>query len=240
LNAVGAAAPRAASAFGREIMMFRVSHSVIGALAVIATACSDNNNFAPFNSAAVRLVNDTDTPIVFTNGGIVDSTKVTVGFGESSGCVSVDLSNTRGLAVTNAATGESIAFAPQLTAGGNVIVVAFADAAGNIRFATLNDHFLPATNDAGLRFFNGAVSSTGPVVMQRNGAALTPFVDFGTSSNFVSVPIDSASITFADQFSIVLDAGRIAFPLGQNSTVVVGPPAPAATVPLRFFTVQGC
>ena len=76
--------------------------------------------------------------------------------------------------------------------------------------------------------------------MQRNGISLTPFVDFGTSSSFVSVPTDSASITFADQFSIVLDAGRIAFPLGQNSTVVVGPPAPAATAPLRFFTVQGC
>jgi hypothetical protein len=31
----------------------------------------------------------------------------------------------------------------------------------------------------------------------------------------------------------------MAFPLGQNSTVVIGPPAPE-TVPLRFFTVQGC
>jgi hypothetical protein len=31
----------------------------------------------------------------------------------------------------------------------------------------------------------------------------------------------------------------MAFPLGQNPTVVIGPPAPE-TVPLRFFTVQGC
>jgi hypothetical protein len=120
-----------------------------------------------------------------------------------------------------------------------VIVVAFADRVGNLRFATLNDRFLPATNDAGLSFFNG-VSSTGALLMLRNGISATPLVDFGTSSSFGSVPIDSASITFADQFSIVLDAGRIAFPLGQNSTVVVGPAAPGATVPLRFFTVQGC
>ena len=219
--------------------MIRLSHCVVGALALIATACSDNGNFAPFNSAAVRLVNDTDTPIVLVNASILDPSSVRLGFGQSSACLSVDLSNTRGLAVTNAATGEPIAFTPKLTPGGNVIVVAFGGTVGDIRFAALDDHFLPATNDAGLRFFNG-VSSSGPLLMQRNGFSLTPLVDFGTSSSFVSVPTDSASITFADQFSIVLDAGRIAFPLGQNSTVVVGPPAPAATVPLRFFTVQGC
>jgi len=63
---------------------------------------------------------------------------------------------------------------------------------------------------------------------------------FGSASRFVNVPIDSASITFSNQTSFVLDAGRMAFPLGQNSTVVVGPAAPGATVPLRFFTVQGC
>jgi hypothetical protein len=220
-------------------MMFRLSHSVVGALALIASACSDNGNFAPFNSAAVRLVNDTDTPIVFTNAAIFDPTTARLGFGQSSRCLSIDVSNIAALSVTNAATGESIAFAPQLTAGGSVIVVAFTGTTGNIRFATLNDRFLPATNNAGLSFFNGA-SATGALVMQRNRTALTPFVDFGTSSSFGSVPIDSASITFADQFSIVLDAGRLAFPLGQNSTVVVGPPAPTATAPLRFFTVRGC
>ncbi len=218
--------------------MFRPSRFVVGALVLIATACSDNN-FAPFNSAAVRLVNDTDTPIVLTNASILDPTTVRLGFGQSSACLSVDLSNTRGLAVTNAATGESIPFTPTLTPGGSVIVVAFGDRVGNIRFATLNDRFLPATNDAGLSFFNG-VSSAGALLMLRNGSSLTPLVDFGTSSSFGSVPTDSASITFADQFSVVLDGGRIAFPLGENSTVVVGPPAAPATAPLRFFTVQGC
>jgi hypothetical protein len=28
-------------------MMFRLSHSVVGALALIASGCSDNGNFAP-------------------------------------------------------------------------------------------------------------------------------------------------------------------------------------------------
>ena len=218
--------------------MFRPFHSVVGALALIATACSDNN-FVPFNSAAVRLVNDTNTPFVFTDASILNPTTVRLGFGQASACVSVDLSNTSGLAVTNAATGESIPFAPTLTPGGSVIVVAVVDRVGNVQFATLNDRFLPGTNDAGVSFFNG-VASTGPLLMLRDGISLTAPVDFGTSSSFMSVPVDSASITFADQSSIVLDAGRIAFPLGQNSTVVVGPPAPSAIVPLRFFTVQGC
>ena len=56
--------------------MIRLSHCVVGALALIATACSDNGNFAPFNSAAVRLVNDTDTPIVLVNASILDPTTV--------------------------------------------------------------------------------------------------------------------------------------------------------------------
>lgn len=221
--------------------MLRPSHVVIGALTLIAGACSSNDNFAPFNSAAVRLVNDTDTPIQFTNASLVDPTTARLGFGQSSPCVSVDVSNAAVLAVTNAATGEPIPFAPTLTAGGSVIVVAFGATAGDIRFATLNDRFLPATNQAGLSFFNGAPSTgAGPLLMQRNGLSLTPFVDFGTSSSFTSVPIDSGSITFADPFSIVLDAGRLAFPLGQNSTVVVGPAALQAAAPLRFFTVHGC
>jgi len=220
--------------------MFRPFHFVVGALALIATACSDNGNLAPLNSAALRLVNDTDTPIVFTDIGILDSTSTRLGFGQASACMTVNAFNTSGLAVTNAATGESIPFTPNLTPGGTVIVVAFGGTAGNIGFATLNNRFVPATNDAGLRFFNGVVSSNGPLVMQRNGAVLTPFVGFGAASRFVSVPIDSASITFANRVSIVLDAGQLAFPLGQNSTVVVGPPAPAAAAPLRFFTVQGC
>jgi hypothetical protein len=220
--------------------MFRPSHVVVGALALIAGACSESDNIVhTLNSATVRLVNDTDTPLTLTVVNTVDSANARIPFGQSSACVFVDLSNVPALTITNGATGASIAFTPILSAGDNVTVVAFATTAlGNVQFAALNNRFVPAANGAGLRFFNG-VSSTGPLLMRRNGVALTPFVGFGSASSFVSVPIDSGSITFADQFSVVLDAGLMAFPLGQNSTVVVGPPAPT-TDPLRFFTVQGC
>ncbi len=218
--------------------MFRPSHVVVGAL-VLATGCSESDNVVhTLNSAIVRLVNDTDTPITLNVFNAVDSANARLVFGQSSACVFIDLSNVPALVITNGATGASIAFTPVLSAGDNVTVVAFGPTLGNVQFASLNNRFVPVANSAGLRFFNG-VASTGPLVMQRNGAVLTPLVGFGSASAFVSVPTDSALITFSDRFSVVLDAGRMAFPLGQNSTVVVGPPA-AGTDPLRFFTVQGC
>ena len=224
--------------------MFRPSHVVVGALVLTAAACSDSDNVVhTLNSATVRLVNDTDTPLSLVNAGILDSTSGVLVFGQASACVFVDLNNALRLTITNGA-GATIAFTPILSPGDNVTVVAFAATVGNVatmgnvQFTTLNNRFGPALNSAGLRFFNG-VSSTGPLVMRRNGLVLTRFVGFGAASAFVSVPIDSASITFANQTSVVLDAGLMAFPLGQNSTVVVGPPAPE-TNPLRFFTVQGC
>jgi hypothetical protein len=224
-------------------MMFRPSRVVVGALVLMAAACSDSDNVVhTLNAATVRLVNDTDTPLSLINAGVLDPVNASLVFGQASACVLVDLTNTPTLTITNVA-GATIAFTPILSAGDNVTVVAFGATVGNVattnvQFATLNNRFVPALNSAGLRFFNG-VSTTGPLVMRRNGLVLTPFVGFGSASRFVSVPIDSASITFSNQNSFVLDAGRMAFPLGQNSTVVIGPPAPE-TVPLRFFTVQGC
>jgi hypothetical protein len=218
--------------------MFRPSLCVVGALALMA-ACSDNDNVVHVaNVATVRLVNDTDTPLTFTFPGVRDSAR-TIVFGQASGCVLVDLTNAPPqLVVTNGVTGASVFLSPAVVALQNLTVVAFGVRPDSVRFATLNNRFVPVANTAGLRFFNG-VATTGPLLMQRNGAALTPFTGFGFASGFVSVPIDSGSITFASQSSVVLDAGRLAFPMGQNSTVFVGPAA-ALTNPLRFFTVQGC
>jgi hypothetical protein len=219
-------------------MMFRPFHVVVGALVLTAAACSDSDNVVhTLNAATVRLVNDTDTPLSLINAGILDSASAGLVFGQASACVLVDLTNSPTLTITNLA-GATIAFTPTLSAGDNVTIVAFGIPGGTVQFATLSNRFVPATSSAGLRFFNGEATS-GPLLMRRNGVALTPFVGFGSASRFVSVPTDSASITFSSQTSFVLDAGRMAFPLGQNSTVVLGPPAPE-TVPLRFFTVQGC
>jgi len=220
--------------------MFRPSHVVVCALALTATACNDTVGNFVSSSATIRLVNDTDTPLALAVAGVVDSANTRLVFGEASACVFVNLPATTvpAVTVTNAVTGASITFTPTLTVGANLSVVAFGRAQGDVQFAALDNRFVPATNDAGLRFFNGA-PSVGPLFMMRAGIALTPNILFGAASSFVSVPTDSASITFSNGTSVVLDAGLMAFPLGQNSTVFVGPPA-SGTVPLRFFTAQGC
>ena len=220
--------------------MFRLSHLLFGAFALTLVACNDDvNNVVPANTAGIRFVNDTDTPIALSNTSLLDSSTARLGFGQASACFLVQLptSSVPMVTVTNGVTGETSTFTPVLTGGANITVVAFGDSAGNIRFAALDNNFVPATNDAGLRFFNGA--SGAPLFMLRRGVALTPPTGFGTASSFVSVPTDSASITFSNGSSVVLDAGLMAFPLGQSSTVFLGFPA-SGTVPLRFFTLQGC
>ena len=217
--------------------MFRPCHVVVGALALMAAACSDNNNLAPVTIATVRLVNDTDTPLSFANAVVVDSADAKIAFGHASTCASVDLSNpARELTITNGTTRQSIA-APSLSAGANLLIVAFVEATGNVQLAALSNRFTPSSTGAGLRFFNG-ISSIRPLFMDHEGD-LTGFVEFGAASPFVSVRTDSISISFATATSVVLDPGFLAFSHGKNSTVVLGPPAPGTST-LRFSVVQGC
>jgi hypothetical protein len=223
-----------------EVTMVRVCHVVVGALLLMTAACSDTTTNVVNNFASVRLVNATDTPLSIAIGAVPDSANTRIVFGESSGCLLVDMSatTTPTLILTNDATGASSPFRPTLTPGAHVMVVAFGDTVGVVHLAPLSNSFAPATNGAGLRFFNGA-TTIGPLTMQRGGSTLTPPVIVGTASDFTSVPSDSARITFSNASSIVLDAGLMAFPLGQSSTVVVGPAA-QGTNSLRFFTAQGC
>ena|SRR5215831_6918332 len=220
--------------------MFRPSRIAIGALALMAAACSDSDNDVvhALNALTVRFVNDTDTPLAIFTGNITGPANATLGFGDATGCMVIDLSNVPALAVTNATTGATLLFTPVLLAGTNVTIVAFADTPGNVQFAQLPNRFVPTANAAGLRFFHGA-ATTAPLDMARNGAPLTPLIPFGAASGFVSVPTDTGRITFSNQSSVVLDAGELAFPQGENSTVVLARPAPN-TVPLRSFTVRGC
>lgn len=221
--------------------MFRPSRVAVGALALMAAACSNSDNNVvvhTLDAVTVRFVNDTDTPLSIFTGNIVGPANATLAFGDATGCMLIDLSNVPALAVTNATTGATILFTPTLLPGANLTVVAFADTVGNVQFAALPNRFVPIANTAELRFFQG-VATTGPLAMARNGAALTPLIPFGAASGFVSVPSDFGSITFSNQSSVVLDAGELAFPQDQSSTVVLARPAPN-TVPLRFFTVRGC
>jgi len=220
--------------------MFRPSQVVAALLALTAAACSDTTSNFVFNSAAVRLVNDTDVPLSISVRGRLDTLNRRLVFGQSSTCLFVDLSNTTTppVSLMNAVTGASITFTPTLSPGDNVMVVAFGPTKGAVQLVAINNRFVPTLNDAGLRFFNG-VPEAGSLLMARDSVVLTPFIGVGSASPFVSVPIDSGRITFANAAMVVLDAGLMAFPQGQNSTVVLGPPA-RDTTPVRFFTAQGC
>jgi hypothetical protein len=222
------------------VTMFRPSHVIIGALVLMAAACNDSVSNVVGNIATVRLVNGTDIPLSIASGGVLDTENTKIVFGQSSGCLLVNLSTTSvpTVTLTNGATGASIVFTPVLTGGTSVMVVAYNDAMGHVLLTPLTNAFVPAINGAGLRFFNG-VATVGALTMARDSATLTPFVGIGAASNFVSVPLDSGRITFSNTATVVLDAGLMAFPEGQNTTIVVGPPA-EGTVPLRFFTAQGC
>jgi hypothetical protein len=220
--------------------MLRPSHVVAAALALVAAACNDTDTNFVNTTAKVRLVNDSDTPLSVAFAGVVDSANSRLVFGQSTACVLVDLSiaEVAPLTVTSAVTGTSITSTPTFTVGANLTIVAFGDETGKVQLTALDNRFVPAPSDAGLRSFNGA-PGVGSLSMRRDGATLTSAIAFGSASNFVNVPTDAADITFSNGASVVLDAGLIAFPLGQNSTVLVGPPA-TGTTPLRSFTVQGC
>ena len=110
---------------------------------------------------------------------------------------------------------------------------------GLVQFATLSNAFTPAAGDGGLRFFNAAATS-GTVAMFGNNIALTQGVNFGGNSGFISVPPTPVNITFRNSSSLLLNAGTIVFPNGQNTTAILGAPAPTTTSPFRFFTTVGC
>src|SRR5262249_23086212 len=75
-----------------EVTMFRPSLVVVVALALMTAACTDAISNVVSNSAAVRLVNDTDTPLV-ANSGPADSVNTTIVFGQASACMFVEVSH---------------------------------------------------------------------------------------------------------------------------------------------------
>jgi hypothetical protein len=225
--------------------MFRPSY-VLGAMVSLAalSACNDTNgNFVHTNAiAVVRFVNASDTPISVLNNGVLDTLNTSLVFGGQSSCLLVDLSTTTTtpLTFTNGVTRIVIpGFSTPLFVGGSFTVVAFSDASGVVQLATLGNAFTPLVSEAGLRFFNAAVTS-GTVFMASNGQPITTGVNFGGTSGFVNVPAATQDITFTNGTSTVLDAGGMTFIAGQNTTIIFGPPVSGTTTPFRFFTVAGC
>jgi hypothetical protein len=197
-------------------------------------------------NATVRLVNATNVALNFLQGGTALTGGSNLAFGASSACSSVNAA-TPGLTIVEAgATAPLAGFAPALQAGTTYTIVVYPNASGVAQFSTLSNTFAPTTGQAGLRVFNATTSSTGyDVFVTATGAALAvPTVAntlAGTSSLFVSVPAGSSQVRLAGAgaTTALLDLGSQAFNAGQNSTLVIAPPAQGSTVP-RAFLVGGC
>lgn len=224
--------------------MLRPSHLFAVLLPIAAlTACNDETSNFVFahgaNVAVVRFVNATDIPITVTGNGVIDTTDANIAFGRQTACLIVDLSTPTPLTFTNGRTTVVIPGfpTPPLT-GGSFTIVAFSALNGPVQFATLNNAFAPNSGDAGLRFFNAA-STAGTLVMNGNGAPITPGVNFGFSSAFVNVAPPTLAISFTNGTTTVLDVGTLPFTAPQTSTIVIGNPATGSTA-LRFFTTPSC
>jgi hypothetical protein len=154
---------------------------------------------------------------------------------------------TPALSVTpGASTTPLTGFAPTLSAGHPFTFVALPGAAGAVQFATV-EQAIPAAGQAQLRAFNATAQPTGfDVYVTPTGAALgaATIVNVGAgaaSTSFVNVPVGPSQIriTATGSQTVLLDLGTQTFTAGQNSMLVVAPPASGASS-LRAFLVPGC
>lgn len=203
-------------------------------------------NLALTNSN-VRLANATDGALNLLQNGTALPGASSIAFGMSSACNSVNAA-TPALTVTQGASTTPLSgFAPTLTAGHPFTFVAFPGAGGSVQFATIEQAIPTLSAQAGLRAFNATAVPTGfDVYVTAPGAALgTPLITnvlAGTpSASFVSVPAGSSQVrlTATGSTTVLLDVGTQTFTAGQNTMLVIAPPATGTTAP-RAFLVAGC
>ena len=203
-------------------------------------------NLALTNSN-VRIANATDGALTLLRNGVALPGSSNIAFGTASACNSVD-ATTPALTVTQA--GSSIAlsgFAPTLVAGHPFTFVAFPASGGAVQFASIQQAITTASGQSGLRAFNGAASATGFDVYVTApgaplGAATIANVAPGTASaSPVSTPGGAAQIrlTPTGSATVVLDLGMQTLTAGENTMLIIAPPATGSTSP-RAFLVAGC
>jgi hypothetical protein len=218
--------------------MFRQSYLFVAVPLAFAAACGDKGNGSDISGvgtpATVRFINATNLSITATNNGLVATGSSGLVFGGSTACLPV---TSNALVLTNA-SGTTLTFTPNLTAGGNFTVIAYTDANGNTQFTTLPNTFTPASGLAGVRIFN-AVSGQPTLTFASNGTTLGAAVPFGTASDFITVPSGTDDITFSNSGAMILDAGSMSLSPGTATTIIIGPAASGSTA-LRAFSVGSC
>ena len=203
-------------------------------------------NLALTNSN-VRIANATDGALTLLRNGAALPGASNIAFGTSSACSSV---NAAMPALSVMQTGSSSAlpgFAPTLVAGHPFTFVAFPASGGAVQFASIEQAITTPSGQSGLRAFNGtAIPSGFDVYVTAPGAPLGTAtianVAAGAASpSFVNVPGGAAQIrlTPTGSSTVVLDLGTQTLTAGQNTMLVIAPPAAGSTSP-RAFLVAGC
>lgn len=203
-------------------------------------------NLALTNSN-VRIANATDGALTLLRNGVALPGASNIAFGASSACSSVN-ATTPALTVTQAGSSTALSgFAPTLVAGHPFTFVAYPGSAGAIQFASIQQAITTPSGQSGLRAFNGTAGATGFDVYVTApgaplGAATISNVAAGTASpTFVSIPAGAAQIrlTSTGSTTVVLDVGTQTLTAGQNTMLIIAPPAAGSTSP-RAFLVAGC
>jgi hypothetical protein len=203
-------------------------------------------NLALTNSN-VRIANATDGALTLLQNGVALPGASNIAFGTSSTCNSVN-ATTPALTVTQAGSSGALSgFTPSLVAGHPFTFVAFPASGGAVQFASIEQAVSTASGQSGLRAFNGTAGASGFDVYVTApgaplGAATIANVAPGTAStSFVSIPGGAAQIrlTTTGSATVVLDLGTQTLTAGENTMLVIAPPAAGSTAP-RAFLVAGC
>lgn len=202
-------------------------------------------NLALTNSN-VRLANATNGALDLLRSGSALPGASNVAFGTSSACNSVN-ATTPSLAIAPTGTTTSLpGFSPTLTAGHPFTFIAYPGTGTTVQFATIEQN-VPVSGQQGLRVFNAtSIPAAFDVYVTAPGAPLGSAtlsnVAAGTASaSTVNVPAGSSEIrvTATGSTTVLLDAGTQTFGAGQNTMLIIAPPAPNTTAP-RAFLVAGC
>lgn len=205
-------------------------------------------NLALTNSN-VRLANGTDGVLNLLQNGTALPGGSSIPFGASSACSSVN-GSTPALTITQGSSTTPLAgFSPTLSAGHPFTFVAFPGAtAGSVQFATIQQAITTPAGEAGLLAFNATAVPTGfDVYVTAPGASLgsTPSISNvapgAPAASVVNIPAGPSQVrlTAAGSTTVLLDFGTQTFTAGQNTMLIITPPA-ANTTTLRAFVVPAC
>jgi len=210
-------------------------------------ACDDIEGLGDLNTgstAQVRFVNVSGNSLSFAQNGTIGTGMGNLVFGTSTTCTAV---NTASPSLSVIANGETIPLSgltSDLASNSSYAIIAYPTAGGNTSYAILPTTYSAAAGRAGLRIFNATTTPFDVYTAAASGAFTTASatgVISGTSSNFFDVSAGTSQIRLnnAGTTTSALTLSNQNFNAGQNSILIVAPPATGTTA-LRTFVVSGC